>query len=98
MTYVIRRRRADGKGWEYEARRGMGSLSTATRHVLSSPPRDKHECLSGCEWARLVPTVRWVVEGGLETRTFDDREVALDSRMPNERILRVTTWRVEPCD
>jgi len=92
-VYVIRRRKAGGKGWEY-----LGDDDDWVSLVQSTrfPEIDLSRLAPGEQWARLVPTVRWyheTVDGGRCQTTRAAAHVwVVDS---GGRVVRVTTWRVE---
>lgn len=104
-TYVIRRRKANGKGWEYLRSVGWGPLAGAFR--WAEPPNEKplprHEQL-----CRMVPAVRWAVrvtqrDGSLSYHEFcNTRKLArmvASMRIANGHkaiVVKRTTYRPEP--
>lgn len=93
--FVIRRRR--GKGWEYwsDTTVDWGPLIEATRYRC----RVYVELAGGGVCARLVPTVRYAhaIPSGGVSGPMPRTEAHALRREIGGRVLKITTWRVEPC-
>lgn len=58
-TYVIRRRKANGKGWEYYDEYGQWSNMPAAIRFRKATAANVAATIHKCEVCRMVPTVRW---------------------------------------
>lgn len=111
-TYVIRRRKANGKGWEWLAdwwwdddRVGSGCRwgTFMEKYVFSDgePSADRVACDVDGQVCRMVPTVRWFVKGtdgklGFGSSHQAHRYLNKWRHLTKGPVTKRTTYRPEP--